>query len=250
MCICHIQHVIEKSCVSTCIAKQVSVAELVYGKPLRIPGQLLAPTGNPVDPVHHITELHQHIACLKPVPAACHSSPATFIHSDLEKWTHVFLLQDTMHWGLEPPNKSCHGERRHCISSCGRSAMMSADRFKPADILNGIDYSFNPPDDATRAIAHLPCHRSPLHELHAPVATSIFLLPTSEQPSPRRGAPTVQRVLSNQHSPWQLPISTHHGNSNAHWSTHLLVTTGDKSIKMQTPPALLVISHRSHQTSR
>jgi cleavage and polyadenylation specificity factor subunit 1 len=74
---------------------QASVAELVYGEPLRIPGDLLAPAADPVDPAHLITELRQHMARLRPVPAARHASPATFVHNDLEKCTHVFLRQDT-----------------------------------------------------------------------------------------------------------------------------------------------------------
>jgi hypothetical protein len=37
---------------------QASAAELVYGEPLRIPGELLTPSANPVDPVLLITELH------------------------------------------------------------------------------------------------------------------------------------------------------------------------------------------------
>jgi hypothetical protein len=73
----------------------VSVAELVYGKPLRIPGELLTPTADPLDPVHLTTELRHHMACLRPVPAARHASPATFVHSDLENWTHVYVRQDT-----------------------------------------------------------------------------------------------------------------------------------------------------------
>jgi hypothetical protein len=71
---------------------QTSVAELVYGEPLRIPGELLTPTAKPVDPAHLITELRQHMARLRPVPAARHASPSTFVHSDLERFTHVFLL--------------------------------------------------------------------------------------------------------------------------------------------------------------
>jgi hypothetical protein len=53
---------------------QASVAELVYGEPLRIPGELLTPTAEPVDPAHLITELRQHMARLRPVPAARHTS--------------------------------------------------------------------------------------------------------------------------------------------------------------------------------
>jgi hypothetical protein len=102
---------------------QASAAELVYGESLRIPGDLLTPSTNPVDSALLITELRQHMARLRPVPAACHASPATFMHSDLEKCTHVFLHQVATRRGLEPhtaaPTKSCHGEIRCCNYSYG-----------------------------------------------------------------------------------------------------------------------------------
>jgi cleavage and polyadenylation specificity factor subunit 1 len=82
---------------------QASVTELVYGEHLRIPGELLTPTAEPVDPAHLITELRQHMARLRAVPAARHTSPSTFVHSDLERCTHVFLRQDTTRRALEPP---------------------------------------------------------------------------------------------------------------------------------------------------
>jgi hypothetical protein len=82
---------------------QASVADLVYGEPLRIPGELLTPTAEPVDPALLITELRHHMARLRPVPAALHPSPSTFLHSDLEKYTHVFLRQDTTRRALESP---------------------------------------------------------------------------------------------------------------------------------------------------
>jgi hypothetical protein len=65
------------------------------GEPLRIPGELLTLTAETVDPAHLITELCQHMARLRPVPAARHASQSTFVHSDLERCTHVFLRQDT-----------------------------------------------------------------------------------------------------------------------------------------------------------
>jgi hypothetical protein len=90
---------------------QPSVANLVYGKPLRILGKLLTPGASPVD---LITEFRQYMARLRPIPAPpwLHSS------SDLEKCTHVFLRQDTMRQALEPPSRSCHGETRRWKSSC------------------------------------------------------------------------------------------------------------------------------------
>jgi cleavage and polyadenylation specificity factor subunit 1 len=93
---------------------QASVAELVYGELLRIPGGLLTPTAKPVYPANLITELRQHMARLRPVLAARHTSPSTFVHSDLEKCTHVFIRQDTTRRALEPPTAAstgaCHGE--------------------------------------------------------------------------------------------------------------------------------------------
>jgi cleavage and polyadenylation specificity factor subunit 1 len=82
---------------------KASVAELVYGEPLRIPGELLTPSANPVDPALLITEFRQHMAHLRPILAARHASPATFVHKDLEKCTHAFLHQDATRWDLEPP---------------------------------------------------------------------------------------------------------------------------------------------------
>jgi cleavage and polyadenylation specificity factor subunit 1 len=82
---------------------KASVAELVYGEPPRITGELLTLTAQPVDPAHLVTELRQHMARLRPVPAARHTSPSTFVHNDLERCTHVFLHQDTTRRALEPP---------------------------------------------------------------------------------------------------------------------------------------------------
>jgi cleavage and polyadenylation specificity factor subunit 1 len=121
-----------------------SVPELVYGKPLRIPGELLTPSTNPVDPALLITELRQHMARLRPVPAARHTSPATFIHSALEECTHVFLRQDAMRRALEPPYSGPYKvlSRRDKVLQLlvrGRPVTVSTDRVKPAFILNGTN---------------------------------------------------------------------------------------------------------------
>jgi hypothetical protein len=62
---------------------QASVAEIVYGEPLRIASELMTPTADPVEPAHLITQLRRHMALLRPVPAAYHVSSATFVHKDL-----------------------------------------------------------------------------------------------------------------------------------------------------------------------
>jgi hypothetical protein len=119
---------------------QASVAELVYGEPLRIPGELLTPSTNPVDPALLITELRQHMARLRPVLAARHASPTTFVHSALEECTH----QDTMRRALEPPYSGPYqvlSQKKKTMQLLvrGRAVTASTDRVKPAFILNGMN---------------------------------------------------------------------------------------------------------------
>jgi hypothetical protein len=52
---------------------QASGTELVYGEPLRNLGELLTPSADSVDPAHLITELRQHMARLRPIPATRHA---------------------------------------------------------------------------------------------------------------------------------------------------------------------------------
>jgi hypothetical protein len=153
----------------------------VYGKFLRIPSELLTPSTNPVDPVLLITELRQHMARLRPVPAARHTSPAAFMHSNLEKCTHVFLHQDATRRALEPP---CSGpcqvlSRRDKMLQLliwGRPITMSADRIMPAYILHQNNRAnTNSPAPATSAIAPLATPLQPStkpmcsgHHIHFP----------------------------------------------------------------------------------
>jgi len=82
---------------------QASVSELVYGEPLRIPGELLAATPSNRDPSELITQLRRHFEKLRPVPAARHAYPAAFVNKDLADSTHVFLRQDALRRPLDPP---------------------------------------------------------------------------------------------------------------------------------------------------
>jgi hypothetical protein len=139
---------------------QVSVAELLYGEPLKITGKILTPTAEPVDPAHLITELRQHMARLRPVPAARHDTPSTFVYSDLESCTHVFLRQDTMRRTLEPPYSVPYQvlsqiEKTLQLLVRRRPVTVSTDRVKPAYILNGTDLgsNFNSPTATTPAAA-------------------------------------------------------------------------------------------------
>jgi hypothetical protein len=143
---------------------QASVAELVYGEPLRIPAELLTPTADPVEPAHLITQLRRHMARLRPVPASHHASSTTFMHEDLDNCTHVFLRQDATRRALEPPYSGPYQvlsrrEKTLQLLLRGKPVTVSADRVKPAYVLNEAGCGstiFSPSASATPGIAPPP----------------------------------------------------------------------------------------------
>jgi cleavage and polyadenylation specificity factor subunit 1 len=123
---------------------QASVAELVYGEPLRIPGELQTPSTNPVGPALLITELRQLMARLRPVPAARHASSAAFVHCALEECTHVFLRQDAMCRALEPPYRGSYQvpsreNKTLQLLVRRRAVTVSTGRVKPVFIMSGTN---------------------------------------------------------------------------------------------------------------
>jgi hypothetical protein len=116
---------------------QTSVAELVYGEPLRIPGELLAAAPTPRDPPELITRLRRHFERLWLVPAAHHASPAIFVHKDLADSIHIFLRQDAIRRPLDPPYSGPHRilgrmAKTLRIAFNGRLVTVSTDRVKSA----------------------------------------------------------------------------------------------------------------------
>jgi hypothetical protein len=87
---------------------QSSAAELIYGEPLRVPSEFLIPAAPNVEAYAFIQQLHRHVDQLRPTPAACHTSLASFIHKDLWDSTHVFLRQDAIRCALEPQYSGPH----------------------------------------------------------------------------------------------------------------------------------------------
>jgi hypothetical protein len=97
----------------------------IHGRSTSITGELLTPAAGLEEPEHLITQLRRHMARLRPVPAARHASPTTFLHKDLRDCTHVFLRQDATLRALEPltptHTRSSRDERKRCSSLCAAS---------------------------------------------------------------------------------------------------------------------------------
>jgi len=76
-------------------------AELVYGSPLRLPGDFFAPSPAACTVTDFASRLRVHIGKLRPVPASRHAAPSAFIFKDLATASYVFLR----HGPLREPSK-------------------------------------------------------------------------------------------------------------------------------------------------
>lgn len=121
---------------------KASSAELLYGEPLRLPGEMLTPppANTPRDPVEFINRLREHMARLRPTPASRHGNPNTFVFKDLATCTHVFLRDDTVRGALKPPYSGPHqvlqrDNKTFTLIINGKERKVSIDRIKPAYII-------------------------------------------------------------------------------------------------------------------
>lgn len=121
---------------------KASPAELVYGEPLCLPGELIAPQNNDstdYDPTNYVSRLRQQMQTLRPCPATRHSKPNAFVFKDLSTCTHVFLRDDTVRGALKPPYTGPHqvisrDSKTVTLLIRGHETRVSLDRVKPAYI--------------------------------------------------------------------------------------------------------------------
>ncbi|CAK1583786.1 unnamed protein product [Parnassius mnemosyne] len=122
---------------------QSSSAELVYGEPLRLPGEFF---GHKVDKcTTDITDFSARIRSfankLQPVPTSHHAKNKIFIYKDLTSCSHIFLREDSLRGALQPAYTGPHevverNKKTFKIRVKGKVVTVSIDRLKPAYILS------------------------------------------------------------------------------------------------------------------
>lgn len=134
-----------------------SSAELVYGEPLRLPGEFWEPsTGITSDISDFSARLKGFIEKLRPVPASRHCKPKVFVHKELENCSHVFLRDDTTRGSLTPAYSGPHkvqvrGDKVFKILLNNKEVTVSIDRLKPAFTLENVNDTLvpdNPPQNS------------------------------------------------------------------------------------------------------
>lgn len=121
---------------------QASSAELVYGEPLRLPGEFFEPTVSGTTDISDFSaRLRSFAEKLRPIPASRHGKARVFIYKELETCDHVFLRDDTSRGSLTPAYSGPHKvvSRSHKVFKIlvnNRETTVSIDRLKPAFILS------------------------------------------------------------------------------------------------------------------
>lgn len=117
---------------------KASAAELVFGEPLRLPGEFFAPsTGTNHDVTNFTSRLRLHMSKLAPTPGSRHTNRTFYIPRDMATADYVYLRQDAVRRSLEPPYCGPYkvlkrGEKTFRIAIQDRQVTVSVDRLKPA----------------------------------------------------------------------------------------------------------------------
>ncbi|CAK1592460.1 unnamed protein product [Parnassius mnemosyne] len=121
---------------------KASAAELVYGEPLHLPGEMIVPSSvsQVSDPFDFVSRLRIMMSDLRPVPASQHCKRKVFLFKDLSTTSHVFLRADHVKPPLESPYSGPfqvvrRSDKTVTIVVGNKEVVVSIDRVKPAFIL-------------------------------------------------------------------------------------------------------------------
>ncbi|KAE8737504.1 hypothetical protein FOCC_FOCC017032, partial [Frankliniella occidentalis] len=175
---------------------QATSAELVYGQPLRLPGELIAaPAADTESPSELLARLRQHFSKLRPTLASRHANPSTFVFKDLTKCSHVLLRVDRVRRSLEEPYigpfkviKWDDSGKTVDLDLHGKTETVSVDRVKPAYMLAG--------DVHTDAAPGRPLSERQPQQPEANAARPPLLTPANAVPAcpPAAAAPHMTRA--------------------------------------------------------
>ncbi|GFX85093.1 retrovirus-related Pol polyprotein from transposon opus [Trichonephila clavipes] len=117
-----------------------TIAQMVYGSNIRLPGEFFNPPSIQIDPETFVTTLQTFMDELKPKKSSSPKSQKIFVHKDLKSCPHVFVRVDRVRKALEPPYdgpfpvKERH-EKYFTLTIKNKPVNISVDRLKPAYLL-------------------------------------------------------------------------------------------------------------------
>uniref|UniRef100_T1HX86 Uncharacterized protein n=1 Tax=Rhodnius prolixus TaxID=13249 RepID=T1HX86_RHOPR len=140
---------------------KVSVAQMVYGTHIRIPGEFIGePTKEELshkilDQAKFVSDLQRRMELLRPVPVRNKSAHSPFVYKELKDCSHVFLRTDRVRKPLEPAYEVpyavvARSDKYFTINRKNAEVKSSIVRLKPA---NGISTE---PVTTESSLPHVP----------------------------------------------------------------------------------------------
>ncbi|XP_008551831.1 uncharacterized protein LOC103574209 [Microplitis demolitor] len=120
---------------------QTTPTELVYGEPIRLPGELLTPS-NKCTPHHIVNTLKRHFNSLAPAEMSRHGKHSVFCFRNLSTCSHVLVRNDQVGPSFtapyEGPYRVITRHDKYFVDFRGRHIAISVDRLKPVYEANPI----------------------------------------------------------------------------------------------------------------
>ena len=116
-----------------------SSAELVYGQPLRVPGDFVPNTTTPWSAAQQRTALLDSAKVFAPIPTSQHGLPQPHIPASLWSAGYVFVRHDAHRGPFQPPYDGPFrvleaGDKTFVVDMGGKPEHVSVDRLKPAHL--------------------------------------------------------------------------------------------------------------------
>ncbi|XP_018331649.1 uncharacterized protein LOC108741348 [Agrilus planipennis] len=156
---------------------QSTAAEMVYGEPLRLPGEFLAKTTPETSTTSQfVQQLRQHVRQLQPVHGTRHGERTPFIFKDLATTSQVFVRHDGPKGPLQQPYDGpfkvvSRAEKTFVVCIRGKNVKIAINRLKPAYVVADLD-DYNTNDERSIEIQQTPIvpeHPATLPTLPPPV---------------------------------------------------------------------------------
>ncbi|XP_044755009.1 uncharacterized protein LOC123313962 [Coccinella septempunctata] len=130
---------------------KATAAELVYGEPLRLPGEFLdsRSTDDSENTSDFIVNLRQQMREVRPTEGSHHVERTSFIFKDLVTSPYVFVRHDGPKKGLQNPYDGPYevlsrSPKHFVIKINGKETTVTIDRLKPAYVIADDDMKNQP----------------------------------------------------------------------------------------------------------
>ncbi|UYV84229.1 hypothetical protein LAZ67_X001595, partial [Cordylochernes scorpioides] len=117
-----------------------SIAQMVFGKIIRLPGEFFQDSQQTRDKDDLIKNLQKDMSSLQPMKSRINRNPNVFIHKDLQSCSHVFIRKNRVKKPLEPAYEGPFRVLKRTVKYFtvmvkGKEDNVSLDRLKPAYLL-------------------------------------------------------------------------------------------------------------------